>query len=50
MAEFSMQDVELMISEQRKYFFSGATKKNENLNLGRKVYGVMMKCLKDIVI
>ena len=27
MAEFSMQDVELMISEQRKYFFSGATKK-----------------------
>lgn len=27
--------------------FSGATKKNENLNLGRKVYGVMMKCLKE---
>lgn len=27
MAKFSMQDVEMMISEQRKYFFSGATKK-----------------------
>ena len=27
--------------------FSGATKKNESLDLGRKVYGVMLKCLKD---
>lgn len=27
--------------------FSGATKKNENLDLGRKVYSVMMKCLKE---
>lgn len=27
--------------------FSGATKKNESLDLGRKVYSVMLKCLKE---
>lgn len=27
--------------------FSGATKKKENINLGKKVYSVMMKCLKE---
>ncbi|MBE5935194.1 MAG: CpsD/CapB family tyrosine-protein kinase [Lachnospiraceae bacterium] len=27
--------------------FSGATKENENLNMDRQVYGVMLNCLKD---
>ena len=29
MANFTVQDVELMVTEQRNYFFSSATKKFE---------------------